>query len=69
MPGEPDIKWQSLIDDYLDKLHAWQRLASRQTSVPTAHRRPHQPDKMSRAYQAMKEAERALKQYEAEKGY
>jgi hypothetical protein len=69
MPGEPDIKWQSLIDDYLNKLHAWQRLVSRQSSIPTAWRRPNRPDRTARAYQAMKEAERALKQYEAEKGY
>ena len=69
MPGEPDIKWQSLIDDYLDKLHAWQRLASKQSATTTAKRPVQRPDKTTRAYQAMKEAERALKQYEAEKGY
>lgn len=69
MSSKPDAHWQALIDDYLNKLHGWQKLASRQSSSPAKKSRRKKSTKLDAAYQQMKAAEKALKEYEAQKGY
>ncbi len=61
---EPDYKWQNLIDNYLDKLHIWQRLCKGRSGKP-----PNISKGMVSAYNAMKKAQKELTEYENLMGY
>nr|MBN2277233.1 hypothetical protein [candidate division Zixibacteria bacterium] len=69
MNEDPDIIWQGLIEDYLNKLHGWQRLLSKYPSGPPEVNRGRRKSKIDIAYEQMKDAQRALSEYESVKGY
>jgi hypothetical protein len=69
MSGKPDAKWQELIDSYLNRLNAWQRLMLKNPQLLPKKPAPGKKNKADNIYKAMKQAEQALREYEAEKGY
>ena len=69
MPGKPDPKWQALIDDYLEKLHLWNRVKPKDLFPTGAGGGKRMSKKAAAAYQSMKAAQRTLRDHEKKMDY
>jgi len=65
MNESPDPRWQELIEDYLNKLHGWQKLLSKYPSGPPRTAKTGRKSRIDSAYEQMKAAQRALSEYES----